>query len=1550
MRSDISIIPGPIRSINARITFRDAHLRFRKFPISDAGNDSLAHDVSAYGTGFLRVACRPAQGGWYLHYQYVPSPNAFTNPLADYWPAWVNAGVALDPYSGLGIEAGRVFYRSPAGSVDCADFDGQSFVPRRLFAAPERPYAFAPINADEVYLQWKPDLEAPYARIARYCVSSATRLDWPGRLYPSSPWLSGLDALRLNGRDLIYFADEAGKRTLYLTWEGLWSEVRPLIPMDVVDDTSSFTLGGASLIHGQVWLAGVLKRDQNFPMHIYTREIAPGHYSLDRELFIRSGQTQEKLVDGRPYVSPPGKLLLVDDILWYVAVGSVYYAYATQLCGCDRPAYRLQTGALAGLNASFASNQPYTLSADLAHDLPSALTGAGCEATLEVGYAGEYAQIGRFEISVGSDGAEQTGRTRRLLAHSYACKRLSQWEPDASFDLWSQTKVGCRPSDLTRLVRVSGQYHGTDELRLDRLNLDGFLYAVDRPSRSHLVRARFRFPAGPDYTPACGVAAAFFSSAELGCNGLVGVYEAGVVSLRLLRGDAFIILAESPLTLPPEAWFWLQIAFHDGDIRVQYRQETSEQPTEWLTALVYTFQGADSPWVRDDYVGRGALYLRNTTPHAESYPFAAADPIIPLRENAVFPPADAVIVDDEIIEYAGKSYGVRQDDLLPALGDAMVGNANLDGLEGWLAFACRPGMQISAAIQTFLLPANYYVSGAQVYLRKKPGMTQDLRLAIYQGPKNAKRPVGVKVASGLVANADLSETGSWVTANFGAPMFLNKANAYWIILSQDDDPGDPKGPGFELGYTAAAVQGALYTFDEDHDRWLPQSGDALFGLLGSASVNAWAIFLENLIPPGDPAQYNDMALVITAGTGKDELFKVVGFGGATESGHFILFVDRNPEGVIGADSVFVLAPTLKVKSRGAQETSAVAHGETLVSVWRNLSAAGSYFNYYSAEVDLRIEDVAQEIAAKAGVVACSDRRMAETIPIPAEGARTPVVLARNFIVRFRLQPNCYFDLAIRSLVENMTEEPGGLTLYAHTDGQRIDLELLGRAWESLEYAGFDLGGANAWLTVSMFENHLAVWANDYFLHAFDLEAHPGRIEQPGLANALWCWPEEEGFDLCIDWSQCDQRRDNSILDMGTNGLGLLSELFKERRIYFQDDSRGRLRLFRERMSLANPDGQPYALAALSSSNETDSDFASRVRLVGAEIAEGYDRSALAEYGNVFRLLYSQALDYEEEIVQEAARHIVDAVASRDQHALVGAFDPRLEPGDVINVLVNGEKAVQLVIDSLTLALTLDGNNAALDMQIEGRRYIPYDGGSDLIVASTASPLDWSEGLEDPTGPARPAILYGRDGRLLAFPATLDGLKAAFERLGANETLFIPPVDIAFQEPTGIILPQGAAMIGSGKDATLLRGSLHLVLGAGAALRDIQIVSEIGKEFYPNYRYLVFADHPALIQNCKLTLDVTDSHAVLILNRSQSLLVRNTDAAARATGTVGSVPAEAACIANLGRGGRTALFYGGEAVSSGRVKADQDHPPLPPDFETVAPDGITISGAIQRENG
>ncbi len=99
-----------------------------------------------------------------------------------------------------------------------------------------------------------------------------------------------------------------------------WSEIRPVIPLDIVDDTSSLLLGGVNTINGEIVFTGILKRPLGLNAQVYS--FGPEHYTMGRDLYI--GTTGVDRTQGAYTIGPQGgKLYLFTDTVWYVGIGIV---------------------------------------------------------------------------------------------------------------------------------------------------------------------------------------------------------------------------------------------------------------------------------------------------------------------------------------------------------------------------------------------------------------------------------------------------------------------------------------------------------------------------------------------------------------------------------------------------------------------------------------------------------------------------------------------------------------------------------------------------------------------------------------------------------------------------------------------------------------------------------------------------------------------------------------------------------------------------------------------------------------------------------------------------------------------------------------------------------------------------------------------------------------------------------------------------------------------------------------------------------------------------
>ena len=362
------------RNIGARLTLRDTLLVFTEKAGALAADLSIlpnlfAHDSCAYGTGILRVASAGTSTSTrHLWYQYISN-------LSGTWPAWVDSGIVLGINCKPGISNGRVFFHTFAGAIKYADFGGSTFgTPVQLATGwyPDTPVAFAPVSTTDVYVHWAlvgPPLVASNTGYIEYWHLTGgtgyTASSWSGRIYGMNQYTRAFDAERSGDTDYIYLTDNDEKRTLLLTCVSAgpsWSEIKFVIPLDIVDDTSSLLLGGVNTINGEIVFTGLLKRPLGLNAQVYS--FGPEHYTLGRDLYIGTTGVTDR-TQGAYTIGPQGgKLYLIGSTVWYIGVGIAYSAPATMAVGYDNAALKRQVTNINELYVGMDRNSPARVTLD----------------------------------------------------------------------------------------------------------------------------------------------------------------------------------------------------------------------------------------------------------------------------------------------------------------------------------------------------------------------------------------------------------------------------------------------------------------------------------------------------------------------------------------------------------------------------------------------------------------------------------------------------------------------------------------------------------------------------------------------------------------------------------------------------------------------------------------------------------------------------------------------------------------------------------------------------------------------------------------------------------------------------------------------------------------------------------------------------------------------------------------------------------------------------------------------------------------------------------
>jgi hypothetical protein len=534
------------------------------------------------------------------------------------------------------------------------------------------------------------------------------------------------------------------------------------------------------------------------------------------------------------------------------------------------------------------------------------------------------------------------------------------------------------------------------------------------------------------------------------------------------------------------------------------------------------------------------------------------------------------------------------------------------------------------------------------------------------------------------------------------------STGYWYVVGNTNPRGWGDLPYMELCFRASgsSIQGAGYPI------WIDGNGSQQ-----------------------QRNYYNDCALVVTDGPGKGSAFKIVDYdwkapadwvpsrnyqvpdrmedhvGDAahgswddTTNPKRRVFVDRRPT-LIGPDSTVDIRPGLVVTTRGVGGTNATSHGPdtTLVSVYTDKSVLIDQVDYHSADVDMALEDMADEIAAKAGV-------LTRTYAADTTGTGTYTgddydyfwlsgPDRRDFIVD--LQVGTAWGVGDRFGVifrcEDQTPSQGYILEFAGgpTAVGILLKDYTGTMIEDYYLTDvYDLPVIGSKIRISVQGSVFSVWVNGKFVHTFVDTTYP-------TGETVGCIGYGT-FSGIARWPELDMYVDNFILDMGHRGTQLLTTLIGDKRVLFMDDQDGGLYMAR----LKSTGSSEYTLQDLTvayGEAENDSDQLTRVRSEGAEIAELVDLTELQNEGSLFTVVNAREANNLWQTEVEGLAVLEDARTTSTSRSAQGAADPRVEPNDIVTIPLPSPTPDEIiVVDSVQYSIRMSGVEVTMDMEVSGR--------------------------------------------------------------------------------------------------------------------------------------------------------------------------------------------------------------------------------------------------------
>lgn len=1277
--------PSNVRKVGARLTIRDNQVRFAAMSVSDAPPGSATfYDAETNGTKILRI-CTASD---VIHYEdWTP----------DTTTAWVNSAISVYAGSKPALFGTRMFYQDTDEDIYYRDFSGGTPGAATLFwnTPATAPYAVAPVSATELYALYVVSGTYAYAKLSY--VNAGVETVFPGRIYldPTLGDTKGLfDAIRVSGIDYVYFSDAAEKRTLYIKKNGaVWSDIQTVIPLDVVDDISQFRGGYVSEINSRVWMSGLMQRAGGQKMHVYS--CGPEMFSLGRDSFIVLD------VNGNP-----GKLHLIGDSIHYVGLNTLYTAPATMVFGHDNTSKKTTTESVFNITLGQIPMQPHVCNVDLASSISGVKPGNNME--LEVNIDGSYYKIGTFEVDAPSHDLHQRGASRKLVSRSYAMRRLGQWESDAPYDYWSQDGVDADPVKLTELIRATGLWTdvgGGEGLQLDQLNVDGYLYSVAKASRNGVIRGKFK-PVTANFGADFGVGLNFYRESrydaskrlgvemsevtelDYGNHGIFAVYgpeqNSGSpgIGLYRLNLDTFELLTSVAATFSLDTVYWLMLQFQEGYIRVFYRLDTADT---WTLAITHTYEQTDTrPWARIIYgvddnnpeivdnAGRGCMYIRNKSPYSTCFFFGSQSLLIPVNSNAPFASSGQVLVDKERIDYNGKS----TNNLVGPFG--LADGATIEEYTTIGATSVNFGGTNNPNVVHQSVNVSGTVSAVDVYVGKT-GSPRDLKVSIYRPPITGSNPLGTLLGAVLIPASSIPASPGWVKATFQYP--VNIQPGYWITMHQKN-PSDENPANYFTTVIGGDYTGGIFQqFNDGNDNWTTRTGDMPFKIYGSLDPlpdGSYAVFVTGV----PNASYTGEALCVTDGGGKNKLFKITGF--SYNASVQTIFVDEDPR-LLDADSELYIAPTLTVTLRGANNTIATAHArDAIVSTYDTPQVYAQRVQHYSHEQDIPLHQMIQEISRKAGVLdtdikyEISGTANISALSIPGSYSAS----RKNFFVELEATwgtpPIGVCALADSSNAVVVMVDGSNLKYYRWT----TPTLLLRESYP----IGFTPVGKVAF---SFQKDRLSVWCNGRFIHTFTIQAND--LTLAGTSAGVVA---DGSANVDVFWSEADMRIDNFVIDIGTRGSRLISQLIGEKRVFWCEDELGRLRVYQKRETITGP----VAYDISGGDIDTDANLLTRVRVEGAEVHEKVDPALIKEYGNIFRLINASEVNDSNDAERVAGEILDDSGDHVHIVHLTGAIDPRVECDDILETTNWGD----VIISSISIQIAQMDTAVVGDMTVEGR--------------------------------------------------------------------------------------------------------------------------------------------------------------------------------------------------------------------------------------------------------
>ena len=324
MRTLSEELLGAQSALNRRpvssIIVRDVMLRFSDFTTSayDTGYPSAEDDdgiprapvdsghVTEYGnplTGIFRVWT--SADTVYVHRCVVPPV------LADWQNTDTVATYTTDAIHRPGFRDGWVFYGYNGDIYHAYNLGAASVFRASAYSVGTANIALAPINTSTVYMLRLHTALGDFRYISIHRVTDSGIETCPHTIVVDPDYngasLSWFDAESVGSRDVLVINERTYGHPVVVFYEGgVWSQPRPIMPMDIVDNYSFLRIAGLAAIEGAsgdrvLWASGRLGRKGSTGAHpqeadVVLRSKDGEHWSFDRYAYLCQDNMRSRLI------------------------------------------------------------------------------------------------------------------------------------------------------------------------------------------------------------------------------------------------------------------------------------------------------------------------------------------------------------------------------------------------------------------------------------------------------------------------------------------------------------------------------------------------------------------------------------------------------------------------------------------------------------------------------------------------------------------------------------------------------------------------------------------------------------------------------------------------------------------------------------------------------------------------------------------------------------------------------------------------------------------------------------------------------------------------------------------------------------------------------------------------------------------------------------------------------------------------------------------------------------------------------------------------------